>query len=292
MRGLYRSEPIETLLHEAGELAAEGVKELILIGQETTSYGVDLYRERKLVELCEQLSEIEGIEWLRLMYAHPPSTPPYLLEQLARIPCFLPYVDYPIEHASDRMLKQMNRRTTAVRMKDAIKAFREACEKACVRTTVLVGFPGESEADFETLCEFMSEIKFERAGVFTYSPQSGTAGAELPDRVDEGIALDRLDRLMKLQQGICHDRQRSWIGQTTDVLIERTVRGFSWGRSIWDAPEIDGRVRVQGEYMPGMIIPVKVEKVAAYQLSGVAQQTQENTSRELCGNFALPVLFS
>ncbi len=152
MRGLYRSEPIEELLREAALLTASGVREIMLIGQETTSYGVDLYRERRLVELCQRLSELPGLEWIRLLYAHPPSTPPYLLEQLAAIPKFASYIDFPVEHASDRVLKRMNRRTTAAKMKEAIAAFRAARPDACVRTTVLVGFPGETDEDFAEYC--------------------------------------------------------------------------------------------------------------------------------------------
>lgn len=268
MRGLYRSEPIESLLAEARSLAAEGVKELILIGQETTSYGTDLYRERKLIELCSRLSEIEGIQWLRLLYMHPPSTPPELMEQLAQVPKLIPYLDFPIEHASDHILKLMQRKTNTARMKESIQAYRAIKPESCVRTTVLVGFPGETEEDFEQLFRFMEEVKFERAGAFVYSPQEGTPGAELPGRIEEGVALDRLDRIMQLQKQICIAKHKTLLGKQMRVLIESNSQGCSWGRSEWDAPEIDARVRVNGIWSPGAIIPVTIEKVAAYQLNG------------------------
>ncbi len=292
MRGLYRSEPIEVLVGEAEQLVSNGVKEIILIGQETTGYGVDLYRERRLAELCQRLSELDGLEWIRLLYAHPPSTPPALLEHLARIPKFIPYIDYPIEHAADAMLKRMNRRTTAKRMRDAISAFRAAMPNACVRTTVLVGFPGETDEEFDRLYEFMEEVRFERAGVFVYSPQEHTVGAELPDRVEEGIALDRLDRLMQLQRTICLEKHNNLIGHTIPVLIERSAQGASWGRGIWDAPDIDGRVRVDGVHTPGQIIHAIVSKAYAYRLDAkpVANAVGDYEQRELCGSFGLPVL--
>jgi ribosomal protein S12 methylthiotransferase len=291
MRGLYRSAPIEDLLREGKMLVESGVREILLIGQETTSYGVDLYRERRLVELCERLSELDGLHWLRLMYAHPPSTPPYLLEQLARIPKFAPYIDFPIEHASDHMLKRMNRRTTAAKMKETIEAFRAASPDACVRTTVLVGFPGETDDDFAELYRFMEEIRFERAGVFCYSPQDGTAGAEMEDRVEEGIALDRLDQLMKLQRKICNEKHQTLIGRTIDVLVDRTNRGISWGRGPWDAPDIDGRVRINAALPVGQMARVTVLKSQAYQLDGLpATQLRDNEERDSCGYDSLPVL--
>lgn len=219
MRGLYRSEPIEKLVSEARLLARTGVKELLIIGQETTSYGVDLYRKRMLAELCRQLSDVEGVEWIRILYAHPPSSPPQMMGELAAIPKLAPYIDFPIKHASARMLKLMNRKTTAKKMRESIDAFRDGRDDVCVRTTVLVGFPGETDEDFEELFEFMQDVRFERAGVFTFSPQTGTAGALLPDRVEEGVALDRLDRLMKLQKQICLERHKQQIGRTIPVLI-------------------------------------------------------------------------
>jgi len=291
MRGLYRSERMEDLVRDARILAQEGVKELILIGQETTSYGVDLYRERKLVELCERLSDVEGIHWLRLMYAHPPSTPPHLMEQLARVPKFAPYVDFPIEHASDNVLKLMNRRTSAARMKETIAAFRSARPDACIRTTALVGFPGETDEDFAKLYRFMEDVRFERAGVFVYSPQEGTAGAVLPNRVEEGIALERLDRLMTLQRRICNEKHRSLVGSSMEVIIDRTARGVSWGRSAWDAPDIDGRVRIAGECEPGAMVTVRINKSSAYQLDAEPISMRLHNARgEVCGKRLLPVL--
>ncbi len=291
MRGLYRSEPMERLLSEAEILVESGVKEIILIGQETTSYGVDLYRGRRIVELCHKLSLLKGLHWIRILYAHPPSTPPKLLEELARVPKLAPYIDFPIEHASNRMLKRMNRRTTAARMKEAIEAFRAALPDACVRTTVLVGFPGETSEDFDALYRFMEDVRFERAGVFVYSPQEGTTGATLPDPVEEGIALDRLDQIMRLQRQICMERHQALIGRHMEVLVERVSNGYSWGRSAWDAPEIDGRVRIKHPVTPGRIVTVTITKAQAYQLDGaVTRVDRENAQRDLCGSYVLPVL--
>jgi len=290
MRGLYRSEPIEKLVSEARLVARTGVKELLIIGQETTSYGVDIYRKRMLAELCRQLSDVEGVEWIRILYAHPPSSPPQLMSELAAIPKLAPYIDFPIEHASSRMLKLMNRKTTATKMRESIDAFRGARDDVCVRTTVLVGFPGETDEDFEELFEFMRDVRFERAGVFTYSPQTGTAGALLPDRVEEGVALDRLDRMMKLQKQICLERHKQQIGRTIPVLIERNVRDASWGRGPWDAPDIDARVRVRGILTPGLIHEVNISGAAAYQLDATPLDNSSISRGESCGNFALPVL--
>ncbi len=290
MRGLYRSEPLDKLVDEARLLARTGVKELLIIGQETTSYGVDLYRQRMLAELCRRLSDIDGIEWIRILYAHPPSSPPQLMTELARVPKLAPYIDFPIEHASARMLKLMNRKTSRSKMQESIAAFRDGRADVCVRTTVLVGFPGETDDDFEELYDFMSEVRFERAGVFTYSPQVGTAGALLPDRVEEGVALDRLDRLMKLQKQVCLDRHKQQIGETIPVLIERNVREASWGRGPWDAPDIDARVRVRGTLPPGTLHQVKITGAAAYQLDAVPIESSALSRGESCGNLALPVL--
>jgi len=266
MRGLYRSIPTEDLLEEARRLVESGVREIILIGQETTGYGVDLYRERRVVDLCFRLSEMNDLHWIRVLYTHPPSTPPSLLEELARVPKLAPYLDYPIEHASDRMLQRMNRRTSAARMKEAIAAFRSVRPGAAVRTTVLIGFPGERDEDFDALCRFMEEVRFERAGAFVYSPQDDTAGSAFSDAVEEGIALDRLDQLMRLQQRICAETHQTLVGSAMDVLIERTVRGASWGRSGWDAPDIDGRVRVEGVHPLGSIVTGTVTRAYAYRL--------------------------
>jgi ribosomal protein S12 methylthiotransferase len=293
MRGFYRSEPLPVLVDEARRLVAGGVKELILIGQETTGYGTDLFRERKLVELCQRLSELDGLHWIRLLYAHPPSVTPRLLEELAAIPKFASYLDFPIEHASDRMLKLMGRKTSAARMKEAIAAFRVARPNGCVRTSLIVGFPGETDEDFEALIRFMEDVRFERAGVFVYSPQENTIGAHLSDRVEEGIALDRLDRCMSLQKQICLAKHRALEGTVMDVLIERNARGTTWGRSEWDAPDIDGRVHVQGEVPLGSIVPIRIIKGLAYQLDGKPASTSGGLPRrESCGKYSLPVLSS
>lgn len=291
MRGLYRSEPIERLIAQANILAERGIRELILIGQETTSYGVDLYRKRRIAELCHRLSEISGIHWIRILYAHPPSCPSELMKDLACVSKLAPYIDFPIEHASDRVLQRMNRRTSAARMRRAIEAFRKELPDACIRTTILVGFPGEADADFDDLYRFMNEVRFERAGVFTYSPQQGTAGAALDERVEEGIALDRLDRLMKLQRTIMHEKHKARVGRTIEVLIDKQQKGISWGRSSWDAPGIDARVRIPGEHTPGTIVRAKVVKASAYQLDAITDSSSGLSKQgDLCVTSVLPLL--
>ncbi|MBU0509304.1 MiaB/RimO family radical SAM methylthiotransferase, partial [bacterium] len=284
MRGFYRSEPLDRLLDQARVLAARGVKEIILIGQETTSYGVDIYGRRRIVELCSRLSDNDGLEWIRILYAHAPTISPRLVRELARVPKLVPYLDYPIEHASDRILRRMNRRVTAARMKDTIAAFRDVLPDACVRSTVLVGFPGETNEDFEKLFEFVREVRFERLGVFVYSPQEGTAGAVLDGQVEEGIALDRLDRLMNLQRAICREKHRSLVKRVLPVLVERSARGISWGRSAWDAPEIDGKVRIAGGVTPGQIVNVCVTRAHAYHVEAVVvAERNDLRERKLCG---------
>jgi ribosomal protein S12 methylthiotransferase len=289
MRGLYRSEPMDELLSEAQRVVAGGVREIILIGQETTSYGVDLYRERRLVELCHRLSDLKNLHWIRILYTHPPSAPPELLDELARVPKLAPYLDFPVEHASNRMLKLMNRRTTVSRMRESITAFRAARPEAGVRTAVMVGFPGETDGDFAELLEFMAEMRFERAGVFVYSPQDDTSGASLPDCVEEGVAFDRLDQIMRLQRRICLEKHQSLVGRTIGVLIERQARGASWGRGPWDAPEIDGRVRTDGALPVGEIVPVTVTRAFAYQVDGRAVPADvDHSRRESCATSPLP----
>jgi len=270
MRGYLRSEPMQKLVAEAKALADEGVRELILIGQETTSYGIDLYGRRMLIELLWRISDIPGIRWLRLLYMHPPSLTPRFLEELARVPKLCPYLDFPIEHASARILKAMNRGTTAARMKEAIQAFRQVVPDACVRTSVMVGFPGETEAEFEELYHFMEGVQFERAGAFIYSPQEGTPAAKFSARVEQGVALERLDRVMKLQRRICCRKHARLVGQTLEVLVERERGGKSWGRTTWDAPEIDAEVRVMGSATLGDIVKVKITDASAYRLRGIA----------------------
>ena len=291
MRGLYRSEPLERLLEQAQVLAGQGVKELILIGQECTSYGVDLYRKRRIVELCNRLSDIEGIHWIRILYAHPPSCPADLMRELARVPKLAPYIDFPIEHASNRILKRMNRKTTAAKMRKVIKAFRDELPDACIRTTILVGFPGETDEDFEELYRFMEEVQFERAGVFTYSSQEGTAGASLDQPVEEGIALDRLDRLMTLQRAIMRKKHKTFVDRELDVIIDKCARGVSWGRSAWDAPDIDARVRLTEELSPGIIVKARVVKASAYQLDAVVNRMSGTSKQgDLCTFSELPLL--
>ena len=269
MRGYLHSEPMEKLIAEAKTLAEAGARELILIGQEITSYGADIYGQRMLPELLWRLSEILNIQWLRLLYFHPPSTTPKFLEEIMRVPKVCSYLDFPIEHASNKILKAMNRRTSRERMRETIDAFRTMRADACVRTSVMVGFPSESPEVFDELYRFMEDVQFERAGAFVYSPEPGTPAAELPNSIEQGIALDRLDKIMKLQRRICRRKHERFIGRTVDVLVERTRGARSWGRTKWDAPEIDAEVRIDSSAALGQIVPIKIRSASAYELRGV-----------------------
>ena len=268
MRGGHRTKPMEDVLREAGLLANKGVKELILIGQDTTSYGLDLYGSRRLAALLEALQAIEGPEWIRLMYAYPSKFPLDVLDAFARSPKMCRYLDLPIQHASDEVLRSMRRGTTARATRELLARIREAVPGVALRTTLIVGYPNETEDEFRALCDFVEETRFHRLGVFTYSHEEGTTAAPLGDPVPPAVKEERQARIMEIQQRISEERNTSLIGTTVRVLIDRTEGELSVGRTEWDAPEIDQEVIIRRapSIRPGSFLEVRITDATEYDL--------------------------
>ena len=274
LRGDQRSRPIESIVAEAHQLAEQGVQELILISQITTNYGLDLYGKPKLAELLRALGEVE-IPWIRVHYAYPTGLTPDVLAAYREVPNVVPYLDLPLQHSHPEVLRAMNRPWQANVNEGLLDQIREQLPDAVLRTTLIVGFPGETEEHFEHLKGFLKTQRFDHVGVFTFSPEDGTAAADLPDRVDPEIAQARKDALMALQQPISEERNQRWVGRTVDVLIEQhnPQTGQMIGRCARFAPEVDGEVQVQpGEdgqqAAPGTMVPVEITGADIYDLSG------------------------
>lgn len=272
IRGNYRSVEFETLVEEATQLAAAGTKELVLIAQDTTNYGVDLYGKLRLPELLDALCEIEGIEWIRMLYCYPDKITDELLETMAKQPKVLPYIDLPLQHADDNILKSMNRRGDSAFLRDTINRIRTALPDAVIRTTFIVGFPGEGEEEFENLAEFVNEIEFDRLGCFEFSPQEGTPAFDLEDDVDSDTKLRRGEIIMQDQLEIVTLKNNERIGKTYKVLVE-DYDGYTdsySGRTYMDAPEIDGTISftTNNRYEPGDFAEVVVIGVNDYDLIG------------------------
>ena len=273
LRGSYRSVPMEQLVKEARSLAEKGVKELILVAQETTLYGVDLYGKKSLHILLKELAKIKGIRWIRILYCYPEEIYDELIETIRDEKKICHYLDIPIQHASDRILKRMGRRTSKQELIDIIGKLRKEIPDIVLRTTLITGFPGETEEDHEELKEFVDEMEFDRLGVFTYSPEENTPAAEMADQVPEEVKEERRDELMELQQEISYDRGQDRIGQELLVMIEGKVADESAyiGRTYGDAPKVDGYIFVQtGELlMTGDFAKVRVTGALEYDLIGV-----------------------
>jgi len=272
LRGPYRSVPMERLLKEAGELAAQGVKELILVAQETTLYGVDLYGEKSLPRLLKELAGIDGIEWLRIQYCYPEEITDELVEVMKQEEKVCHYLDIPIQHASDRILKKMGRRTTQAELRERIARLREEIPDIVLRTTLISGFPGETEEDHETLMQFVDEMEFDRLGVFAYSAEEDTPAASYPDQVPEEIKNERRDAIMELQQEIAFEKAEEMIGRELEVMIEGKVveENAFVGRTYKDAPNVDGLIFVNADVplMSGDFCRVKVTGALEYDLIG------------------------
>lgn len=272
IRGRFRSRPMEDLVAEAKDLEALGVKELNVIAQDITRYGQDLYGGYRLPELLIRLTEKTNIPWLRLLYCYPDKITDELIAVLRDNPRVLPYIDLPLQHISDPVLRAMNRRGDSAVIRRVIAKLRDAVPQLTLRTTFIVGFPGETEQDFETLCRFVEETKFDRMGVFTYSAEEGTPAAAMPGQIDEQVKQDRADILMKLQMGINATKNAQKIGTTVQVLVEDydPVSEAHFGRSAADAPEIDGKIYFKSEtrVAPGSFVNVKVREVVDYDLYG------------------------
>ena len=273
LRGKFRSVPMERLIAQAEDMAEQGVKELILVAQETTVYGKDLYGKKSLHILLKKLCEIRGIRWIRILYCYPEEIYDELIETIRDEKKICHYLDIPIQHASDRILKRMGRRTSKQELIDIIGKLRKEIPDIVLRTTLITGFPGETEEDHEELKEFVDEMEFDRFGVFTYSPEENTPAAEMADQVPEEVKEERRDELMELQQEISYDRGQDRIGQELLVMIEGKVADESAyiGRTYGDAPKVDGYIFVQtGELlMTGDFAKVRVTGALEYDLIGV-----------------------
>ena len=272
LRGSYRSVPIERLIKEAQELADQGVKELILVAQETTVYGQDIYGEKSLHKLLKELCQIKGIRWIRLLYCYPEEIDDNLIQVMKEEPKICHYLDLPIQHASDAILKRMGRRTSKQQLIDTITKLRKEIPDIALRTTLITGFPGETQEQHEEVMEFVDEMEFERLGVFTYSPEEDTPAATMPDQIDEEVKEDRQADIMELQQEIVFDQAEDMIGKEVLVMIEGKVADENAyvGRTYRDAPNVDGLIFVNTdeELMTGDFAKVKVTGAAEYDLIG------------------------
>ena len=247
MRGGHRTKPMETVLQEAAMLASRGVKELVLIGQDTTYWGLDLDGKRGLPRLLESLSGVAGIEWIRLMYAYPSGFPREILPVIRDHRNICRYLDIPLQHASDEVLKSMKRGITNEATRDLLRAIHDEVPGMALRTTLIVGYPNETDRDFQILYDFVREMRFHRVGVFPYSHEDGTSAAVLGDPVPESVKQERMDAIMALQQDIARERNESLAGTTVRVLIDRLDGEYAVGRTEWDAPEIDQEVYVKND---------------------------------------------
>ena len=272
IRGAYRSVPMDELVKEAEYLADNGVKELIIVAQEITVYGKDLYGEKKLPELLHRLCKIQGIQWIRLLYCYPEEITDELIETIRTEKKICHYIDMPIQHASDKILKAMGRRTNNAELRNIISKLRKEIPDICLRTTLITGFPGETEEDHQILLDFIDEMEFDRLGVFTYSPEEDTKAASLDNQVDEEVKLCRKDEIMELQQEISMDKSERLVGKEIEVIIEGKAsdEDVYVGRSYMDAPSVDGYVFINSEeeLMSGDFAKVRIVKAMEYDLIG------------------------
>ena len=276
IRGGFRSRPMEDLVAEAKDLDALGVKELTVIAQDITRYGKDLYGHYALAELLRKITEATSIPWIRLLYCYPDKVTDELVAEIRDNPRILKYIDLPLQHISDHMLKAMNRHGDSTMIRDVVAKLRREVPGIVIRTTFMVGFPGETEEDFDQLAAFMKETRFDRAGVFTYSREEGTPAYDFPDQIDEQVKQDRMDILMREQMVINTELNQSKVGSVITVLCEDydPVNEAYFCRSAADAPDIDGKVffrwRGKGRIAPGSMVKVKVREVVDYDLYGFA----------------------
>ena len=274
IRGKFRSRPMEDIIKEAKNLDSLGVRELTVVAQDITRYGLDLYGKYSLAELLHKITEETNIPWIRLLYCYPDKVTDELIAEIRDNDRILKYIDLPLQHISDRMLSAMNRHGDGKTVREVVAKLRREIPGIVIRTTFIVGFPGESEADFEELCEFVKEARFEHMGVFTYSAEEGTPAATFEDQIDEQIKQDRMDILMKMQMHINEQQNEEKVGSTVRVLCEDydPVSEAHFGRSAADAPEIDGKVYFRSDVRiaPGSFLDVKVREVVDYDLYGFA----------------------
>jgi len=277
MRGKHRSTPIENLVKEASNLAANGVKELILIAQDLTYYGLDLYKKRNLAELLENLVKVEGIEWIRLHYAFPTGFPMDVLEVMKREPKICNYLDIPLQHIADDILKSMRRGTTEAKTTKLLKEFRAAVPDMTIRTTLIVGYPGETEEHFQTLKNWVKEMRFERLGCFTYSHEENTHAYNLEDDVPEEVKQRRANEIMELQSQISWELNQQKVGKTFKVVIDRKEGEYYVGRTEFDSPDVDNEVLIDATKIylkPAEFYEVKITDAADFDLYGEALNVQ------------------
>lgn len=271
MRGKHKSTPIENLVTEAEKLAATGVKELILIAQDLTYYGLDIYKKRNLAELLEHLVKVEGIEWIRLHYAFPTGFPMDVLDIMKREPKICNYLDIPLQHISDSILKSMRRGTTKEKTTKLLKDFRARVPEMTIRTTLIVGYPGETQEDFETLRDWVKDMRFERLGCFTYSHEENTYAYNLEDDVPEDVKIQRANDIMEIQSQISWELNQAKIGQEFKVVIDRKEGNYFVGRTEFDSPDVDNEVRIDAtkSYLKtGEFATIKVIEAEDFDLYG------------------------
>ena len=271
MRGAHISTPIEALVTEAEKLAAKGVKELILIAQDITYYGLDLYKKRALADLLRALVKVEGIEWIRIHYAFPTGFPMDVIEVMKEEPKICNYLDIPLQHISDPILASMKRGTTQEKTTKLLKKFREAMPEMAIRTTLIVGYPGETQADFEALKSFVKEMRFDRLGCFTYSHEENTTAYELEDDVPEEVKLARANEIMEIQSQISWELNQQKVGKTFPCLIDRKEGNYFVGRTEYDSPDVDNEVLIDAKkhyVKTGDFVEVKIIDATDYDLYG------------------------
>ncbi len=274
MRGKHYTKPMEEVMAEARELAADGVRELVIVAQDTTYYGMDLYGRPRLAELLRELEQVEGLDWIRLMYFYPMYVTDGLIDTIAASKRIVPYLDMPLQHINDRMLKRMQRRVNREETEALLTKLRGRIPNLVMRTTFITGFPGETDADFDELVKFVGEQRFERLGVFTYSFEPDTPAARLPDHLSEEVKNERRNRLMAVQQEVAFEWNDAQVGRQLDVLVDAAVpdENNAWvGRSYADAPDVDGVVYVTGEQLSvGAIVPCEIVATSGYDLVAAA----------------------
>ena len=271
LRGKYRSRRQEDILKEARQLAKNGVKELIVIAQDTTKYGLDIYGKKAISDLMRELNEIEGLKWIRILYSYPEDVDAEFVKAVKECEKVLPYFDMPVQHANDAILKLMNRKTSKQQIKENIDRIRKEIPEASIRTSIIVGFPTETQEQFDELCEFVKEVKFDRLGVFAYSREEDTPAAILEGQIDEDIKQERKNHLMEIQQGISYEKNKTFVGGTLEVMIDEKVEdGLYEGRSYRDMMEIDGLVfvKTQENLKKGQFVNVNITEALEYDLTG------------------------
>jgi ribosomal protein S12 methylthiotransferase len=269
-RGGHQSKPIERVLQEARHLAHTGTREINLIAQDVTQYGYDLYKEFTLPRLLRELNAVEGIDWVRLLYFYPNKLTDEVIEAMATLDKVVKYIDIPLQHVHPDTLRRMKRPWEGERYLRLFEKVRAAMPEAAIRTTFIVGFPGETETEFKALVDFVNEARLDRVGAFLFSREPTTPSFDMPDQVPTKTKKARYDRLMRTQQVISREKNRAWVGRSLSVLVDETRDGWSAGRSFRDAPEIDGWVFVQGDHTPGSFVECEVTEFGDYDLYGTA----------------------